>query len=428
MIGEIVMTRGTLRAIGKAARNDRGNVATLTAFALVPLIILTAGVLNFGFAWAVRNELQSTADAAALAGASQLGDDAQVLAEANEFAANNMAATPHGDVLTDPDVEIGHWDNATRVFTPGGTPENAVRATTRRSSVNGNSLPAFLGDFIGRDEWNLTTQAIAAVQTTGEGCILALDPAASGAFSMGGNASLTLNGCSAMSNSEHSTSFLINGSATATMDCAFAAGGISATDLTLTQCPSAEPDISPAPDPFENVPEPAMPSPCKNLPNGQGHVNIAEGCYFGGDLKGSKTFTGGVYVINGGTLKISAQANITGNGVTFFLTNNATVDFNANGKMTLSAPTSGTYAGILFYGDPDNVYNTNKFNGTPTSSLTGALYFPSQEVQYLGNFSGVNGCMRIVARTIDFRGNTTMSVTCPQLAAFPLRKKLALVN
>lgn len=171
-----------------------------------------------------------------------------------------------------------------------------------------------------------------------------------------------------------------------------------------------------------------MPTPCKNLPNGQGHANISAGCYFGGDLKGSKTFTGGMYVINGGTLKISAQANITGSGVTFFLTNNATVDFNANGKMTLSAPTSGTYEGILFYGDPDNTNNTNKFNGTPTSTLTGALYFPSQQVQYLGNFSGVNGCMRIVARTIDFRGNTTISLTCPQLAGIPFRTRLALVN
>jgi len=423
------MTRGTVRAIGTAARNDRGNVATLTAFALMPLVILAAGVLNFGFAWAMRNDLQFTADAAALAGASQLGNDTQVVAKANEYAENNMAAAAHGDVLVDPDIEIGHWDSVTRVFTPDGTPQNAVRATTRRATENNNALPSILGDFIGIDDWDLSMQSIAALRTDGQGCVLALHPTASGAFSMGGNASLTLNGCSAMSNSEHATSFLINGSADGTMDCAFAAGGISATDLTLTECAGAEPNVKPAPDPFENVPEPAMPTPCKNLPNGQGAQTIQSGCYFGGDLKGSKTFeTNGQFVINGGTLKISAQANITGSGVTFFLTNNATVDFNANGTMTLSAPASGTYEGILFYGDPDNANGTNKFNGTPTSTLTGALYFPSQDVQYLGNFTGVNGCMRIVARTIDFRGNTTMSVTCPSLAAFPLRTRLALVN
>src|SRR5262249_34372962 len=97
----------------------------------------------------------------------------------------------------------------------------------------------------------------------------------------------------------------------------------------------------------------------------------------------------------------------------------------------LSAPTSGDYKGVLFFGDPDNTYasnNPNKFNGTAGSTLTGALYFPNQAVQYLGNYTGVNGCMRIVARIIAFTGNTNMSVTCPDSPAIPFQTKLVLVN
>lgn len=422
----------TLRALRRLGRDDSGNVATLTAFALFPLIVLLAGVVNFGVAWTMRNDLQAAADAAALAGVSQLGNDANVVSKANEFAANNMPPDVNGDILADADIEIGHWNSATRVFTAGGTPKDAVRTTTRRTEANGNPVPSFLGGFIGLDSWDLGVSAIAALRTEGEGCLLALDPTASGAFSMGGNATLTLNGCGAMSNSTNANSFSITGSAGASMTCALAAGGINVqklNGLTLTDCASTEPNVPPVPDPFAGVPKPTVPTPCNTqLPSGQAAANINPGCYKGGSLKGSKTFKPGLYIINGGTLQISAQANVTGSGVTFFLTNNATVDFNANGTMTLSAPTSGTYKGVLFFGDNTNTNNTNKFNGTPTSSLTGALYFPNQAVQYLGNFTGVNGCMRIVARTIDFRGTTNMNVTCPNLPPIPFQTRLALVN
>src|SRR5690348_7257985 len=112
----------TLTTLFGVARDQRGNVATMTAFAIVPLLILLAGVINFGAVWTMRNDLQTTADAAALAGASQLGNDTNVRTKANAFAERNMPAAVNGDVLTDADIEIGNWNSATRVFTSGGTP------------------------------------------------------------------------------------------------------------------------------------------------------------------------------------------------------------------------------------------------------------------------------------------------------------------
>jgi hypothetical protein len=44
--------------------------------------------------------------------------------------------------------------------------------------------------------------------------------------------------------------------------------------------------------------------------------------------------------------------------------------------------------------------------------MTGIIYAPSQAVEFLGNFSGSNGCMRIVASTIKFTGSTTISSDC----------------
>ena len=120
----------------------------------------------------------------------------------------------------------------------------------------------------------------------------------------------------------------------------------------------------------------------------------------------------GVYVISGGTLKINANANLSGSGVMIYLTNGATIQMNGNATVTLSAATTGTYAGILLFGGRSQATDVNKINGTASSSMTGAMYFPSQEVDLLGNFSGQNGRMQVVADTISHSGNTSFSTDC----------------
>ena len=54
----------------------------------------------------------------------------------------------------------------------------------------------------------------------------------------------------------------------------------------------------------------------------------------------------------------------------------------------------------------------NKVNGAASSVMTGAIYFPSQEVDVLGNFSGASGCMQVVADTIQYSGNSQFSSNC----------------
>ena len=54
------------------------------------------------------------------------------------------------------------------------------------------------------------------------------------------------------------------------------------------------------------------------------------------------------------------------------------------------------------------------------SELTGAIYFASQAVEYLGNFSGIGGCTRIVARTVEWTGNATINQDCTALGIPPI--------
>jgi hypothetical protein len=125
--------------------------------------------------------------------------------------------------------------------------------------------------------------------------------------------------------------------------------------------------------------------------------------------------TAGQYVVD--SVTGHGHGSLNGDGVTLF-TNGGNVDINGQTTLNLSAPSSGTYQGILFYGSrsvsagscPGPLCNT--FNGTASSLLTGALYFPTQAVDYQGNFSGVNGCTQIVADLVTFSGNTTFNVNC----------------
>jgi hypothetical protein len=52
--------------------------------------------------------------------------------------------------------------------------------------------------------------------------------------------------------------------------------------------------------------------------------------------------------------------------------------------------------------------------------MTGALYFPTQQVQMTGNFSGVNGCQQIVSDTIDYSGNAKFAANCAAQGMSPV--------
>jgi hypothetical protein len=278
----------------------------------------------------------------------------------------------------------------------------------------------------------MKARGVARYEDGGQACILALDPEASGAVTFTGNAVSFINGCNVMSNSLDDQSLIVTGSADITVPCALAAGGTSVDEgLTLTDCPEPQSNVPPAADPFKDLPEPDVSGPCLTMPSGNGAATLTPGRYCGGgDLKGTKTLAPGVYIIDGGDFRINSNANVSGSGVTFFFTDDATADFNGNATINFSAPTSGTYKGVLMYGDDDNSDTSNKFNGTASSQLTGALYFPSQSVEYLGNFSGNNGCLRIVARTIDFTGSMNLNADCSAagLNQMPLPGRVSLVE
>jgi hypothetical protein len=92
------------------------------------------------------------------------------------------------------------------------------------------------------------------------------------------------------------------------------------------------------------------------------------------------------------------------------------VTINASAHLNLTSPTTGTYNGILIYQDrrAASCGNwCNKINGDASSTIQGAVYMPSQEVQIDGG-SGMNtNCLQLVAYRLQFAGNTNITNSCP---------------
>ena len=396
----------------------RGNTALLFSLSL-PVIVGTAGLgVETGYWYFKQRELQTAADVAAVAGAVEKrsgGDMSLITSTARAEAIEHGFVAAEGTIdVNAPPASGDHQDN--------------------RSVEVLLTMPVtrFFSKIFSNEEVTMNARGVARHEDGGQACILALHPEESGAVTFTGNALTLINGCNVMSNSLSDSSLIVNGSADVTVPCALAAGGVSVDDgLTLTDCPEAQSNVPPAADPFKNLPEPSVTGPCLALPAGNVAATLTPGRYCsGGPLKGDKHFSPGTYVIDGANFRINAGANVTGDDVTFFMTNDATADFNGAANIQLSAPTSGTYKGVLFYGDRDNSSTSNKFNGTASSQLTGALYFPSQDVEFLGNFSGENGCMRIVASTIKVTGSTDMNADCSGygLNDMPLPGRVSLVE
>ena len=165
-----------LRDTAQRFLNDERGGYTIWSLLWFMLYVAIGGLtVDATDAFNKQTMLQSTADAAALAGAMSLGvvGEDPVTEAAIPYARANMSRDIHGNVLVEPDVRIGIWDSATETFTevPGYDPAspvdtvNAVQAITRRSNDNANPLAmnflrilALVGV---TPEWNIGTMAVA---------------------------------------------------------------------------------------------------------------------------------------------------------------------------------------------------------------------------------------------------------------------------
>ena len=176
-------------------------------------------------------------------------------------------------------------------------------------------------------------------------------------------------------------------------------------------------------DPLASVSIPAL-GPCLSPPTpAHGLVTVNPGTYCGG-----LSFTGvdvtlnpGVYVITG-NLSINNHHSITGpslsgSGVTIYMTKDSTHGYGAisisnASSISLSAPTSGPYEGILIFTDrnmpPQQSPNQalNIINSISAVSLDGILYMLNQQIATVNFNVTCNNYLGIVADSLDLKNGS----------------------
>jgi Flp pilus assembly protein TadG len=382
------------------SKGSSGNVAVIFAFTL-PIVVGGAGLgVETSFWYYSSLKLQAVADAAAYAGALEkvAGSDNPTIIAASKLSAttNGFPAAGTIQVNTPPTSGPNTANKAVEVIVQ----QNLDRYFT--AIFNSAPVPE-------------KARAVARITDASKACVLALNKTAAQAALFSGNTTVNLTGCSVMSDSIASDAIKTQGSATLNADCLITVGGMVLSNPVTTVCKSNITQALPASDPFSNLATPAAGNPCKSVNGNKSSQTLQPGTYCSGmDLKGNVTLQPGVYVVQGG-MKVNANAVVAGSGVTIFMAGSNTVSMNGTATVTLSAPTSGTYSGVLFYGDRTGTAAQSTFNGTASSLLTGAIYFPKQQVNYLGNFSGNGGCTQVVADTIQWSGSTTIKQNCTSL-------------
>jgi hypothetical protein len=154
------------------------------------------------------------------------------------------------------------------------------------------------------------------------------------------------------------------------------------------------------------------------------------GVYCGGiQFNGSVTasFATGVYIISNGYFQLNGSSTLTGSGVTFYRVGSGSHQFNGTSHFNLTAATTGTYAGILFFQNLSDS-STAQLNGDTSTVFQGALYFPGALLQLNGG-TGNAAYTIIDANQVQLNGTNIVNADYSSLPdGSPVRSNTAVLD
>lgn len=386
------------RARTKDLKDESGQVVVLLAICMAVLLGFVALATDAGVMFHAKREAQMAADAAAIAGAQQLnfGD----VTSAAQTDATRNGFTDGSDGVT---VQVENPP----LNGPSAGNANYVEVTVSKAQ------PTYFMRLFGVKSLTVAARGVATALPENN-CFHALTPTGVG-IDVVGTANIQSPKCVFYANSTSTDGIKIAGNSTLNAAGESVVGNY-AIDGNPSVAVTPQSGALPIPDPLAYLKAPTI-SGC-----GSAHKTstLSPGCYNGLSItKGTVSLDPGVYVING-ALKLTGQATLTGTDVTIYLTSAGSVSVEGQATLDLTAPTSGTYNGILFYQDAGNS-STAKFAGGSDSTLTGILYFPDAQVELVGGTSS-SSSVSVIASSMKFAGNDSMNNYADANSSTPLRR------
>lgn len=352
-------------------RDQCGQTTIILALSIFCLCGMAGFAVDVGTLFRAKRILQTAADAGAIAAAQEAnyGDsNAAALAIAAQNGVTNGAS---GYTVTESIVSGGY-----RVLATQSAPTYFMRLFRLNS---------------------MTVSAVAvAANGPASGCIYTLDTSGTD-IGLVGSGDLSMPDCGIVINSGSANALSLTGSSSIQALSIGIVGGYSVVG-SGTLNPTPVTGVAPAPNPLAYITAPVYTaSACLADPHYTGSTSYTIGpstsggtvCYNGLSIvgSGSLTLNPGVYVING-AFSSTGSGSISGSAITIYLAPpSGSLSMTGSGALNLSAPTSGTWDGILFYEDAADT-NTMKLTGSGAMNIQGIFYAPNALLNLTGSGSG----------------------------------------
>jgi Putative Flp pilus-assembly TadE/G-like len=378
-------------------------------FVLITMVISAAALLvciglgiDAAYLQLMKTRMQTAADAAAVGGVQQI----------KQNGAAGAATAAKGDSALN-----GFTDGQKSVTVSVNNPPAAGYYTSDATAVEvriSQNVGTLFMRVVGITSISVTARSVAR-QGASPDCVYALDPSASNAISISGGANLAVN-CGVIIDSNNTLALNASGGAHVTTTGISIVGGYQVSGGAVLS-PTPATHVSPESDPLSYLTPPSAGYCTQNNWSASGGVKaIAQGVYCGGiNISGGATVTmsSGTYILLGGGINVSGGSHLTGSGVTFYNTAGpgfpyGAVNFSGGTTLNLSAPTTGSLAGILFFQDRSiSSPSPSTISGGASAVFDGALYFPTSALSYSGG--AASDYTIIVSKTISFSGGSTLN-------------------
>ena len=446
----------------RSLRDECGQTLVFVALGMTVLVAFMGLAIDVGLLFRCRRNLQIAADAAAIAAALDYKYNASIT---SAKAAGQAAATANG--VTNGVGGATVTINTTPVYGPYAGQSGFIEAI-----VYDPSPTIFMSMLTKNSSMTVSARAVAG-SGSNVGCVWTL--ARSGTdISLTGSGAIDAVNCDIYDNSSNTSSALtLTGSGSITAKQVGIVGGYTRTGSGSIN-PTPVTGLSPAADPLANLPAPPIPtgtcsSGCTQSNTGSGNLTVNPGTYtsisntgsgtltlnagnyiitgnltntgsgslilgagnytIGGNFQstGSSSITlgSGLYII-GGNLQLTGSGPMTGSGITFYTEGSTTLT--GSGNMNLSAPTSGTYNGVLAFQARSDT-SAMAITGSGGDHIQGILYAPNAPVTLTGSGS-LNVSLDMITDSLTETGSGSINDTNYSVVTNPnsVLSRLALVE
>ena len=342
---------------------QKGNVAAIVGVLAVPIMLSAGSAVDYTRLNSARASLQSVTDAAALTAAREFRVSSSSIEVIKEVAKTYV-----------------------QTYEPGVEVEVKVDEETREVEVLlAKYWEPMLIHHVIDEALPIRTSAKAGNAGSGVLCVLALHDSATGSLRIEGQGSIDAQGCAIHSNSSDHKGIALDPKSLLHAESICSSGGYAGTDKLVEPQPLV--DCPPIEDPLtkRRFPVNTFCDFDETTISGD-KITLHPGTYCGDvhiTSRSNVALLPGHYQFLKATLTVDGHSTISGKNITLqFSGSGASLDLTNSSKVSFSAKTSGTTAGILILADktidPDAVIKIQSFDA---KEFTGMIYAPNNKVE-----------------------------------------------